>query len=236
MATQSWPTTDPIGVRIRLGDITTPWITIVGVVTDLKLNWYDPEPRPTIVVPHTQAASRQMRVMVRATSDPTTLAGAIRAIVSQLDPLQPTSEMRRVDDVVAESISPVRVIGLLLLIGGALAIGFSATGIYGVLAHWVTVRRREFGIRIALGASGTAVAQLILTQVLTLAVIGLSIGLPLGFMGLALLRSRLFGLAAIDAATVGEVSAFVMAVATIAALVPANRARRSDPAALLQSE
>ncbi|HEV2982985.1 MAG TPA: ABC transporter permease [Vicinamibacterales bacterium] len=236
MARRFWPMTDPVGVRLRLGDSTTPWITVVGVVTDLRLNWYDPEPRPTIVVPHSQVPSRQMRVMVRASVDPVTLVGPIRAVVSRLDPLQPVSGMQRVDDVVAESISPVRVLGLLLLIGGGLAVVFSAMGIYGALAHWVSAQRREFGIRIALGASGTAVGQLVLKQVLTLTVIGLGIGLPLGFMGLALLRSRLFGLAAVDPATVGQVMIFVLAVATLAAVVPARRARRTDPSTLLQSE
>jgi putative ABC transport system permease protein len=236
MARRFWPTGDPVGDRVRLGDSAAPWTTIVGVVTDLRLNWYDPEPRPTITVPHTQVPSRQMRVMVRATVDPVTLAGPIRAVVSQLDPLQPVSSMQRVDDVVAESISPVRVLGLLLLIGGTLAIAFSATGIYGALAHWVSTRRREFGIRIALGASGVSVAQLVLMQVLTLTVIGLSVGLPLGLAGLALLRNSLFGLAAVDAATIGEVGAFVLAVATLAALAPVRRARLTDPSALLQSE
>jgi putative ABC transport system permease protein len=236
MASRFWPTSDPVGVRLRLGDSTAPWITIVGVVTDLRLNWYDPEPRPTIIVSHAQAPSRQMRVMVRASVDPVTLAAPIRAVVSQLDPLQPVNGMQRVDDVLAESISPVRVLGLLLLIGGALAISFSATGIYGVLAHWVSTRRREFGIRIALGASGRAVANLILKQVLTLTVIGLGIGLPLGFVGLGLLRSSLFGLAAVEPASVAEVAAFILAVATLAAFVPVKRARRTDPSTLLQSE
>jgi putative ABC transport system permease protein len=101
---------------------------------------------------------------------------------------------------------------------------------------WVSTRRRELGIRIALGASGASVGQLVLTQVLTLALIGLSIGLPLGLVGLALLRQSLFGLAAVDPATVGEVARFVLAVATLAAWVPARRARRTDPSALLQAE
>jgi len=236
MARRFWPTGDPVGVRLRLGDSGTPWITIVGVVTDLKLNWYDPEPRPTIILPHAQAPARQMRVMVRTTTDPAELARPIRLVVSRLDPLQPVSEMRRVDDVVAESISPVRVLGLLLLIGGALAIAFSATGIYGALAHWVASRRREFGIRIALGASGAAIVGLLLTQVLTLVLVGLCIGLPLGFGGLALLRGGLFGLAVLDPATVGQVAIFIVAVATLAALMPARRARRTDPSTLLQAE
>ncbi len=236
MARRFWPASDPVGVRIRLGDAPAPWITIVGVVTDLRLNWYDPEPRPTIIVPHTQLPSRQMRVMVRTTIDPIRLAAPIRAVVSQLDPLQPINGMQRVDDVVAESISPVRVLGLLLLIGGVLAVAFSATGIYGTLAHWVSTRRREFGIRIALGASGTAVSRLILTQVLTLTIVGLAAGLPLGMAGLALLRSSLFGLAAVEPGTVGEVAAFIMAVAILAAFVPATRARRTDPSVLMQAE
>jgi putative ABC transport system permease protein len=236
MARRFFAATNPLGVRVRLGDSTAPWITIVGVVTDLKLNWYDPEARPTIVLPHSQAPSRQMRVMVRGTVDPVTLARPIRAAVSELDPLQPVGRIERVDDVVAESISPVRVLGLLLLIGSALAVAFSATGIYGALAHWVSARRRELGIRIALGASSRAVAELVAGQVIGLTVVGVSIGLPVGLLGLALLRSSLFGLAAVDPLTVVEVAAFIVAVAAFAAWVPARRARMIDPAALLQSE
>jgi putative ABC transport system permease protein len=236
LAKRFWPGADPVGVRMRLGDATTPWIVIVGVVTDLKLNWYDPEARPTIILPHAQAPSRQMRVMVRASVDPVTLAAPIRGVVSQLDPLQPVNGLQRVDDVVSESISPVRVLGLLLLIGGALAIAFSATGIYGVVAHWVSMRRREFGIRIALGASGIAVRSMILRHVLALTAVGLGLGLPLGVAVVALVRSSLLGLATVDAATTGEVAVFVLGVAALAAWLPARQAGRTDPSALLQSE
>jgi putative ABC transport system permease protein len=236
MARRFFPAHDPVGVRLRLGDPAASWVTVVGVVDDLKLNWYDPEPRPTIVLPHTQAPSRQMRVMVRSAVDPITVARPVRSVVAQLDPLQPIGRIQRVDAVVAESISPVRVLGLLLLIGSVLAIAFSATGIYGVLAHWVSARRRELGIRIALGASGSAVAELVAGQVFTVTVVGLCIGLPVGLVGLALLRSSLFGLVTIDPVTVAEVTVFIASVSALAAWVPARRARMIDPAALLQSE
>jgi putative ABC transport system permease protein len=236
MAKRFWPGSDPVGARIRLGDSASPWITIVGIASDLRLNWYDPEARPTIILPHTQSPSRQMRVMVRASVDPATLSGPIRAVVSQLDPLQPVNGLQRVDEVVSESISPVRVLGLLLLIGAALAVAFSASGIYSVLAHWVGMRRREFGIRIALGASQNALHYLILEQSLTLAAIGVAVGVPLGLIALAVLRGSLFGLATADLATIGEVAVFLFGVATLAALVPARRAGRTDPSVLLQSE
>jgi ABC-type antimicrobial peptide transport system permease subunit len=117
-----------------------------------------------------------------------------------------------------------------------LVVALSAVGIYGALAHWVSARRRELGIRIALGASGSAIAELVAGQVLMLAVIGLCIGLPLGLLGLGLLRSSLFGLAAVDAETVVEVVAFVVAGSACAAWLPAKRARILEEPLLLKEE
>ena len=153
-----------------------------------------------------------------------------------MDALQPIGRIQRVDEVVAESISPVRVLGLLLLIGSGLAIAVSAAGIYGVLAHWVCARRRELGIRIALGASGSAVARLVAGQVLALTVIGLCIGLPVAIVGLELLRSSLFGVVTLDLVAAVEVIALVVAVSALAAWIPTRRARWIDPAVLLRSE
>jgi putative ABC transport system permease protein len=236
MAQRLWPGRDPLGTRVRLGDSTAPWITIVGVVTDLKLNWYDPQPRPTIILPHTQQPSRQMRVMIRASADPAALAVPVRAIVSGIDPLQPLDEMQRFDDTVSESISPVRLLGLLLTIGSALTLMFSATGIYGSLAHWVSVRRREFGVRIALGASTVAMYRLILEEVLRLSAMGVGIGSSVGVVALAVARSSVFGLTSVDPVTVVEVTVFVVGVSLLSALVPARRAGASDPAVLLQGD
>ena len=235
MARRFWPVGDPVGSRLRVGEQAAAWTTIVGVVADMTLNWYDPTPRPTVYLAHTQTPSRQMYVLVRATVPPLTLAAPIRAIGQRLDPMQPLSGMQRVDEVVAESISPVRVLGLLLLIAGALAMVFTATGVYGVLGHWVTSRSRELGIRIALGASPGDLSRLVLRQGTGLALVGLAIGTPASLAALALLRSRLFDVVAVDAPTVLVVATFVLAVAALAALVPARRAAHADPAILLQS-
>jgi putative ABC transport system permease protein len=236
MARRFWPDADPLGARIRVGAQAAAWTTVVGVVSDLKLNWYDPVPRPTLYLPHTQSPSPQMYVVVRSTVAPEPLAAPIRAIGARLDPMQPFGQMQRMDEVVRESISPIRVLGLLLLIGGGLAVQFAATGIYSVLAHWVTTRWREFGIRIALGATAADVARVVVRQAIGLAVVGLLIGIPCGLAGLSWLQSRLFGVTTADVPTTVAVSVFVLAIVTAAALAPARRALRADPAILLQSE
>jgi putative ABC transport system permease protein len=144
--------------------------------------------------------------------------------------------MQRMDAVVTESVSPVRLLGLLLLIGSVMAAVFAATGIYGVLTHWVAARWREFGVRFALGASPADVTRLVFRQVIGFTAIGIGVGLPCGLAVLRLLRTSLFGLAAVDALTASGVAAFIVAMAAGAALAPARRARQADPAVLLQSE
>jgi putative ABC transport system permease protein len=221
--------------RIRVGDVSAPW-TIVGVVTDLRLNWYDAEPRPTIYLPHMQLPSPQMYVIVRSTAGSLTLAAPIHSIGQRLDPMQPLSGMQPMDEVIAESVSPIRVLGLLLLIGGALALVFAVIGIYGVLAHWVRSRWREFGIRIALGASPTDVGRLVFRQALSLVVLGLGIGVPCGLAALSVLRNRLFGITAAEPSTVFAVALFIFAIATAASAAPARRALRADTVILLHGE
>lgn len=235
MARSFWPNTDPVGAQIRLGT-DAAWITIVGVASDLKLNWYDSAPRPTVYLPHAQAASREMRVIVRAAGDPRLLAAPIRALAKELDSAQPLDEMQGMDTTVAESLSPIRVLGFLLLIGGGLAVLFAGTGIYGVLAHWVASRSREFGVRLALGASPDAISRLVLRQMAVLTLAGMLVALPAGLSALFLMRTSLFGLGTADLPTVAGLAAFVCAVAALAALRPAGRARQVDPRLLLQSE
>jgi putative ABC transport system permease protein len=221
---------------MRVGDLSGPWITVVGVVSDLKLNWYDPEPRPTIYRPHTQAVSRSMYLMVRAAGDPLTLALAIRMLARRIDPLQPLGDIRTLAFQVEDSVSPVRVIGVLLLMCGALAVVFSGAGIYGVLAHWVAARRREFGVRLALGASASDLSRLVARQAFSLVAIGLVIAVPCGLVVLGVYRRAMFGIATADTATVSAVVVFVLVVAGAATVAPAGRAGRVDPAALMQAE
>lgn len=227
---------DPVGARIQIGAVSGAWTTIVGVVEDFKLNWYDMEPHPTLYLPSSQVVSPQMYVIVRARSEPLALAGPIRRAAARLDPLQPLSGMERMDTTISDSLSPVRVLGILLAFGGALAVIFAATGIQGVLSHWVSARWREFGVRLALGASGGMVIRQLVVQTLTFAATGLMIAVPVTWAGLQLVRERLFGLAVVDVPTLSGVSLLVVCIVSIAAIGPARRLRRVDPSSLLRAE
>jgi predicted permease len=233
-AERFWPGSDPVGARIRIGN-QTGWTTVVGVVDDVKINWYDPAPRPTIFLPHAQAPSRAMAVIVRASHDPLALAAPIRDVGHRLDPLQPLGEMRRMSSVIGESVSPVRVVGLLLMASGALAILFAATGVYGILAQWVSARRWEFGIRLALGASPGRIGAMVLRETCLMATVGVGLALPVGLGALVILRAQLLGIAEADPGLAAAIGAAVIATALVASGAPAWRARQTDPATLLRA-
>jgi predicted permease len=233
-AERFWLGSDPVGARIRVGTQSV-WATVVGVVDDLKINWYDPAPRPTIFLPHGQSPSRAMAVIVRTSQDPLALVAPIKAVGHRLDPMQPLGEMRRMSSVVEESVSPVRVVGLLLMASGVLAIFFAATGVYGVLAQWVSARRWEFGIRLALGASPSRIGGLILRETCLMAAVGVAVALPIGLGALVVLRAQLLGIADADYGVAAAIGAAVIATALAASAAPARSARRTDPATLLRA-
>ena len=234
LADRFWPRSNPVGARIRI-DAASTWTTVVGVVEDLKINWYDRAPRPTIFVPHAQSAARSMAVLVRTAGDPLAAARPIRAVARSLDPLQPLREIRPMSSVVDESISPVRVVGLLLLAGGCLAVLLAATGIYGVLGQWVSARTWEFGIRIALGAAPRDVGALVVRETCAMAAAGIALALPAELLAISALRTELLGVAIADLPTAILVAAGVLAMSLAATIRPALRARRIEPAELLRS-
>ncbi len=236
MARRFWPNADPVGQVIHLGHMATPPVTIVGVASDLKLNWYDPEPHSVIYLPASQAPNRQMDVIVRTRVDPVRLAKAIAHAVHEVDPRQPVSGLQPFQSAVDESLAPVRVIGLLLLICGAVATLFAAIGIYGVLAHWVTSRARELGVRLALGAGAGDLTRLVLREAMQMTGLGIAVGAPLAIALARAGRSVLFGLSSPSVGIAVLVSGLTILIVAGAAVGPAWRASRTDPRVLLQSE
>jgi predicted permease len=240
MARRLWPGSDPrmaIGASIRLGlDPAAPAITVVGVVADFRLNWYDPEPRSVIYLPDAQAPARQTTVVIRTTSDPRALAGPVRALVRRLDPLQPITPVAPLTQEIDQSIAPVRMIGLLLLGVSAVAILLATAGIYAVLAQWVAARRMELGLRLALGADAASLRHMVLRETIMMALAGVGVGAPLAVLATAAAGTAALGLRSADPATVAIVAAFTFAVAVASSAIPAARAAATDPARLLRSD
>jgi len=236
LALRSWPNSTPIGQSLKLSVDNGKAVTVVGVVSEVKLNWYDPKPRPTIYLPYLQAPRASLTLVAHIRPGGRSAGPEIRRRLQQLDPEIALNEIRPLTSEISDSLAPIRIIGWLMLVFGAVALGLSTIGIYGMLSHRVAQRTHEFGVRIALGATSDNLFRQVLGEALTLAGIGLALGLPVAY-GLNLLAaSQLFGLNGLSWPMLATFTAGILLVALLAALVPARRAMRSDPILALRFE
>ena len=241
LADRYWPSEDPVGQRVRVGatlGADSGWRVIVGVVAGVRSLSLEREPAPTIYVPYAQNPWPSMTLVVHgdAESDPGQLAGAARAAVRALDPDQPVSNVRSLDEVVDRAAASRR-FGTLLLGGFATAaLSIAVFGVYGVLAHAVARRTRELGIRVALGAQSRDVLTLILRQATVRLATGFLIGATAAAVGSRVLANLLFEVSPWDpVAFVG--AAAVLAIAGFAAsYLPARQAARLDPVLALRRD
>ncbi|HEX6809519.1 MAG TPA: ABC transporter permease [Gemmatimonadaceae bacterium] len=237
-----FPGRSAVGHRIQPGGVvdTTRWYTIVGVAKDVKQGGVDAKTGTELYLLYDQTptyqgfAPRSMNVVVRSTLTPEALAPAIRRIVSSLDPSLPVVGLKTMDDVFANALARPRFLAELLVIFAVVALALAAVGTYGVLAYSVAERRREIGIRMALGASEGGVLTLVLRQGMLLAGIGLVVGLAGALAVTRVVSSLLFGVQPTDPATFAAVGLFMLAVALVACVVPARRATRVDPLVALR--
>jgi putative ABC transport system permease protein len=238
LARRYWPGRDPLGSRITFDDLSdsASWMTIVGVVGDVRQGGAVSPAYPQIYVPFAQLPDRSIVVSLRTGGTPTALAAPLRQALAGVDPNLAFSQVATMEQRVASTLARPRVNALLLAAFAATAMVLAALGIYGVIAYSVVQRTRELGIRIALGASSDVVLGMVMRQGLTPVLIGLAVGLGVAAFGSRVLRSLLYGVAATDVATYAAVAAFLTAVAAAASYVPARRAARSDPVTALRAE
>ncbi len=237
------PGRDPIGRRIRMGsDTERPWMTIVGVVRDVRHNGVTDVVKEKFYVPHSQfalstgGAPRNMTLVVRTGGDPLSLVGPIRAEVRRLDPTLPIANVRTMDQVVEDSLATPRLTGSLLSIFAGLALFLAGVGVAGVLSYLVSRRRREIGIRMALGASRGNVLRLVLRRGVLYAAAGIAAGVVAALFLTRLMEGLLYGVAPRDPLTFAAAALGLLGIAAVASLVPALRASRVDPLEALRSE
>jgi putative ABC transport system permease protein len=246
LARHYWSDESPLGKQIRLSFPTAhaPWrpqpnnapLTIVGVAGDVREFGLGEPPSPQLYLPYVQNPSRLMRLVVRTTSEPTSLVASVRQAVWAVDKNQPISEVKSMERFVAESVMRRRFNLVLLSLFAALALILAAVGIYGVIAHAVSQRTREIGIRLALGARVSDVLRMVFGEGVKLTLIGVGVGLCGALAATRVLASFLFGVSASDPLTFISVSLILLAVALLACYLPARRATKVDPMAALRYE
>jgi putative ABC transport system permease protein len=230
---------DPLGKRVRWArDPEAHWITIVGVVGDVKHYGLDVPEEPALYTPYTQIApwKRWMSIAARTEGNPTGMAQSIKQEIWKVDSQLPVTRVQTMGEVAAGSFAARRFNMSLLTLFAGLALVLAAIGIYGVMSYAVTQRTQEIGIRMALGARTVDVLKLVLRNGMTLVSIGIALGLAGALALTRLMVSLLFGVTPTDAFTIGLVSVVLIFVAFLACFIPARRATKVDPLVALRYE
>lgn len=229
---------DPINRRLKLGSHQSgmDWITIVGIVGEIKDSRVDTESDAHIYLPYPQEPDPEMAVLVRSNADVATQVSALRRIVRAEDSTVPLFETRTMESRIAGSMATERLATALLSLFAAIALLLAAIGLYGVIAYNVQLRRTEIGIRMAIGAQRAQIFRAIVLQGLTLTLIGIGIGVAASLGLSQLLANLLFGVSAQDPMTFLGAAVLLLAVSGAASFLPAQRATRVQPNVVLRSE
>jgi putative ABC transport system permease protein len=238
MARRFWPAEEAVGRHLKFGGAQSksPWLTIVGVVRDVRQFGLDSQFLPHMYRPYSQAAWPGMTVVARTTGNPALLASQIRKAAGEIDPEQPVSNVLLMEQVVTDSLGGRRFPMLLLATFAIVALVLAAVGIYGVMSYTVTMRTREIGIRMALGAGASEVMRSVVIRSMGPVVIGMVAGLAGAAALTRVLANLLYGVSPTDPTVLGSVSALLMLVALAASAVPARKASRVDPMVALRHE
>ena len=239
MARRFWPGENPIGRRIAGGRVRSDadWIQIVGIVKDVRQFELNAEPRPQMYMSYRQAGFFAPEdLVVKTDVEPASMAAAVRKAVWEIDKDQPVSNIKTMEEILAESIARQRFSMLLLGVFAGVALLLAAVGIYGVMSYSVAQRTHEIGIRMALGAQTGAVLKLAVGYGLKLVVAGVLIGLVAAFALTRLMSTLLFGVTPTDPATFALISLLLVGVAAVASYIPARRATKVDPLIALRYE
>jgi putative ABC transport system permease protein len=239
MVKQYFPNEDPLGKRVRWArNPQIQWITIIGVVADIKHFGLDLPEQPALYSPYTQAPpwKRWMMMVARTQSDPAAMTQAVKEQIWKIDPQLPVTRVQTMEEVAGASFAARRLNMSLLAVFATLALVLAAVGVYGVMSYAVTQRTQEIGIRMALGARAQDVLKLMIRNGMSLTLFGVAIGLVSAFALTRLMTTLLFGVTPTDKVTFLAVSIVLIVVALLACYIPARRATKVDPLVALRYE
>ncbi|HEX8090686.1 MAG TPA: ABC transporter permease [Blastocatellia bacterium] len=238
MARTYWPGVDPVGRRLKLGDADSdsPWLTVVGVVGNVKQYALDTDSRVSLYIPLSQNLASTVYVVARTAGDPAGMAAALTQEVRSIDPDVPIYDVKTMQQRLSESLARRRFAMFALGLFASVAMLLAAVGIYGVMSYTVAQRTHEIGIRMALGARPRDVVKDVVGRGLTLALIGVVVGLTAAFGLTRVMSSLLFGVSATDPLTFISLGLLLISVALLACFIPARRAMKVDPMIALKYE
>ncbi|MGH9434942.1 MAG: FtsX-like permease family protein, partial [Terriglobia bacterium] len=236
LAKQYWPKQDPIGHRVAMVSPTPEWYTVVGIVGNVRNRGFSAPRKGVLYFPLAQRPKFHMSLVIRAASDPMSLAGAVRQAVRSIDKQQPVYDVKTMEQYISESVSNQRMAVFLLAVFAALALILASVGIYGVISFSVSQRTHEIGIRMALGAQQGDILRLVVGQGAILALAGVGVGIVAALGLTRLMAGLLFGVRPNDAGTFVGVALVLIAVALLATYIPARRAAKVDPLVALRDE
>lgn len=243
LAAKAWPGREALGERLqveyldpRTGNFAPTWATVVGVVKHVRHRRLTDVVREQVYVPQRQSPRQPHAYVMRARGEPKALVAAVRREVAALDPDLPVYDVRPLEAYVADALAPSRFAMRLAGAFAALALAVAAVGVYGVVSYSVTRRRREIGVRLALGAASRDVLRGVLGEGLTVTALGLGLGLVTAAFVTRGARGMLFGIGPADPPTYAAVAALLTATALLASALPALRASRTDPTDVLRAD
>jgi len=231
LATRQWLGQDPVGRRVRFDD-DGAWMTIVGVVGDIRHLGPSNPPRPEIYQAVTQRSFPFMAFVVRTEGDPYAFVPSLRQAMASLDPDMPLATVRTMDDHIAHALARPAFLSTLVSSFGGLALVLALVGVYGMMSWSVAERRQEIAIRVALGATRSGMLAMVLRRALLLSAVGIAAGLLITPFAARGLTGLLFGIRPSDPLSLVGTAAALVVVASLAALVPAIRAARIEPGSL----
>jgi len=242
MARQYWPGQSAVGRRFKLGDPNEdlPWVEIVGVVGDVRQMGLDEAVKAEMYLPYQQVEQQPWFIprdlAIRTSGETSSLVGAVRQVIREIDPDQPISNVATMSDLLGEEAGQRRVGMIMLAAFSVLALLLASIGIYGVLAYFVTQHTNEIGVRLALGATPRNILLMIVKRGMGLTLLGISIGLAASFALTRLMTSLLFEVKAVDPLTFLFVPLLLAVAALLACSIPARRAMKVDPLVALRYE